>query len=294
MPDLARSSRAWVGEALTQAWGHYSDGPLHNQGVAYLARRGIDVSVLEAHNLRVEVGHTPKQATDLVERLRSSGFSDDGAVDSGLAHRSPGRRLFDFYRDRALIPLRDDGGQIVGLIGRNVGDQRWPKYKNPPRTCLYDKSLNLYRPLSAPDPDGQVVVVEGTLDAMAIAVVALGAGLGSKFCPVTQSGRELSPAQLDQVLALHPYPPIIAFDGDNAGRESNARLARALVSRSIRPHVVNLPEGADPASWLAKVGVSGLASWTRPEPPIRPSFRAITTTNTSPTAPAVYTPTPEM
>jgi DMSO/TMAO reductase YedYZ molybdopterin-dependent catalytic subunit len=42
------------------------------------------------------------------------------------------------------------------------------------------------------DRDGQTVVVEGTLDAMAIAVAAIQADFPPKFCPVTQSGRDLS------------------------------------------------------------------------------------------------------
>src|SRR5208282_651105 len=41
----------------------------------------------------------------------------------------------------------------------------------------------------------QVVVVEGTLDALSIAVAAIKARRAAEFCPGTQSGRELSEAQ---------------------------------------------------------------------------------------------------
>ena len=75
------------------------------------------------------------------------------------------------------------------FIGRNVGSPRAPEYENPPRTLLYDKCATLYQPLPAPSPEGLVLVVEGTLDAMAIAVTALRAGQGERYCPLTQSGR---------------------------------------------------------------------------------------------------------
>ena len=152
------------------------------------------MAVLEAHTGRDEVGHTPASPAGLVTAMRSEGFADDELVDAGLAHRDADGRITDFYRQRVLIPIRDQESRICGFVGRNVGDDRWPKYKNPPRTHAYDKSVNLYQPLPAPTAGrwGQVVVVEGTLDAMAIAVAAIRSGTAGQFCPVTQSGRELS------------------------------------------------------------------------------------------------------
>ncbi|MGH9062573.1 MAG: toprim domain-containing protein [Acidimicrobiales bacterium] len=269
-PDLGRTPPERVQEALEEACRYYTLGLLHDRGVAYLAGRGIDVTVLEAHNQRLEVGHTPGRATGLVEHLRSRGFSDDELVDAGVAlRRLGGGPVSDFYRQRVLIPLHDPDGRLAGLIGRNVGDPRWPKYKNPPRTHRYDKAVNLYQPLPAPaDRDGQVVVVEGTLDAMAIAVAAIRAGVASRFCPVTQSGRELSNRQLDHVLGLHPSPPVIAFDGDGPGRESSVRVAQAATQQGRKVVLAALPDGEDPASWLAAHGPAGIADLVRPQPSV--------------------------
>jgi len=149
----------------------------------------------------------------------------------------------DFYRQRVLIPIRDERSRMCGFLGRNVGGDRWPKYKNPPRTHAYDKSVNLYQPLPAPTaPGGQVVVVEGTLDAMAIAVAAVRSGRSGQFCPVTQSGRELSVVQLERVISLHRPSLVLAFDGDSAGRDSAhryavpaARLGHSAAVTSLRP-----------------------------------------------------------
>ncbi len=263
-PGLDRTTRGAVFAALDAAWSIYASPPLHHRGAAYLAARGIDVAVLEAHNRRPEVGHSPDLGDGLVTALRSQGFDDDELVDAGLARRRPGTgRLLEFYRQRVLVPVRNDEGAICGLIGRNVGDPRFPKYVNPTRTLTYDKSVDLYRPLPAPThPDGRVIVVEGTLDAMAIAIAAIRSGQADRFCPVTQSGKELSEAQLTAVLALHPNPPVISFDGDAAGRSSNERIAHAASDRGETVTVVTLPDGHDPASWLAEQGDAGLALWS--------------------------------
>lgn len=262
-PRLDRTANAVVFAALDAAWGFYTSPPLHQRGASYLAARGIDVSVLEAHNRRAEVGHTPETGDGLVTALQTRGFGDDELVDAGLARRRPGSgRLSDFYRQRVLIPVRDDAGAICGLIGRNVGDPRFSKYTNPTRTLAYDKSVDLYRPLPAPThPDGRVIVVEGTLDAMAIAIAAIRTGRAGCFCPVTQSGKELSEVQLATVVGIHPTPPVISFDGDAAGRGSNERIARTATERGHGVSVVTLPDDHDPASWLADQGDAGLAMW---------------------------------
>jgi DNA primase len=186
-PNLGRTTTVRVQRALEAAWIFYTTGDLHHQGIRYLADRGIDVGMLERHNRRFEVGHTPARAGALVDWMRDRGFDDDELVDSGLAHRGPeGSFVSDFYRHRVLIPVRDTARNLSGFIGRNVGDSRWPKYMNPPRTLRYDKSVDLYQPLPAPEqPAGRVVVVEGTLDAMAIAAAAIQVGRSDWHCPLT-------------------------------------------------------------------------------------------------------------
>ena len=262
-PVLSRTPADRVFDALASAWTYYSRSPLHERGAAYLARRAIDVAVLEAHTGREEVGHSPSNPAGLVTAMRTEGFSDAELVDAGLAHRYGDGRITDFYRQRVLIPIRDQQSRISGFVGRNVGDDRWPKYKNPPRTHAYDKSINLYQPLPAPAPGrwSQVVVVEGTLDAIAIAVAAVRCGCAGQFCPVTQSGRELSVGQLEQAVSLNPGPLVLAFDGDAPGRESARRHAMAAVRLGHAVSVTVLPGDHDPASWLAERGANGLRAW---------------------------------
>jgi DNA primase len=265
-PDLGRTPPGRVLAALDAAWAYYTCPPLHARASVYLSARSIDVAVLEAHTGRPETGHTPATADGLVTALQARGFSDHELVDAGLAHRQPaGGPVSDFYRQRVLIPIRDGHQSVIGLIGRNIGDQqRWAKYTNPPRTAVYDKSTNLYQPLPPPaDPDGAVIVVEGTLDAMAIAVAAVRSGQADRFCPVTQSGRELSDAQVRKIIALHPSRPVLAFDGDDAGRDSAGRYEQTFVAAG-RPAIVSaLPAAHDPASWLAENGDAGLEAWNR-------------------------------
>lgn len=252
-PDINRTSSRRVREVVEAAWEHCTAGPLHALAVAYLAGRQINVTAIEMFTGRKEAGFTPRHGPTLANRLLSDGFRADELVDAGLAHRYSDGRITDFYRDRLLIPVRDDSGRIAGLVGRNVGDPRWPKYKNPPRTVLFDKAEDLYQPLPAPSlPHGRVVVVEGTLDALAIAGIAAQVGIVRDVCPVATSGLWLSQHQIDRVLGLGSGALIACFDGDPAGRRATQRLARDVVLRGRRIQAINLPEGQDPASFLTQ------------------------------------------
>ena len=264
-PDLERTPLEPVLAALNAAWGYYTFGSLHDAALDYLHGRGIDVRALEEHLGEPAVGHTPFKAPDqLTGRLRAKGFTDDELVDSGLARRSEGR-VIDVYRHRVIIPVRDAEGRVVGLIGRYTGGRGdIPRYINPAHTVAYSKSVNLYRPCTGRlRGNAQVVLVEGTLDALAISSAAAEAGRLDEFAPVTASGLGLSDSQWDQILALHDRAPVIAVDGDQAGQATAARWAAAAAERGRETAVTTWPAGHDPASYLEAHGAGGLQALTR-------------------------------
>jgi DNA primase len=269
-PDRDRTTPYQVRAALDAAWNVYALGEHHDAGVEYLATRGIDVEVLERFTGRREVGHTGHRGPrELVATLRARGFTDDELVDAGLARRNKTTgTVTDFYRDRVLVPIRDPDGRMCAFIGRYMGegDGDWGKYANPSHTAVYNKSESLYQPLAAPEHEhGQVVVVEGTFDAMAIAFAAIQADAATMFCPITQSGKELSNQQLDYVLSLSPSnrSVVLAFDGDKPGVDASTKYAQEALSQGREVVVTVLPDGHDPCSYLAEHGPEGLAAWTR-------------------------------
>jgi DNA primase len=268
LPDLNRTSAERVREALAEAWSYYSYASLHDEGFNYLQSRGISVVDLEAELGRPVVGHTPHKSPDqLIIRLKEKGFADDELVDAGLARRTPGRPMIDAFRDRVVVPVRDSTGNVVGFIGRYDGTRDdVPKYLNCTKTITYDKSVNLYRPSqNTLDPDAQVIVCEGTLDALAIAATAASVGLSAKFAPVVESGLAISDAQWETILAIHPGPIVLCADGDDAGRRANAQWAAELAKRGRDSVITFWPDGDDPASYLARYGPAGLAAVTLAE-----------------------------
>jgi DNA primase len=229
--------------------------------------RGIDIGPLcEASGGEPIVGYAKTQWRAMTRHLQSHGVTDTELLELDLAQRSRAGELIDTYRGRLIVPVLADGGGIDGFIGRDTtGDPRAPKYRNPTRTPAFDKSTALYRPTHhGLDAGANVVVVEGVLDALAIAAAAARGGELAMFAPATTSGVTVSGVQARAVLALHSKPPVIALDGDRAGREGTDRwLAALCVERGRTALITRLPDGVDPAEWLQHQGARGLRAFDR-------------------------------
>ncbi len=162
------------------------------------------------------------------------------------------------------MPIRDGIGRLAGLIGRTTTDAAGPKYLNMSRTHSYNKATALYRPSKQVlDRHANVVVCEGTLDALAIAAQAATSGLSDRYAPVAPSGVALSDHQLHDILAIHPLPPVFSGDGDAAGRRATVEWATRAALAGRESVVATWPDDHDPASWIAIHGESGLLALTR-------------------------------
>lgn len=250
-------------EVNALAWQWYSRGVAHQYAVSLLRhRRGIDLRKAELETGIAFVGHTGCGWTNLVDHLRNHGVSDTELVALDLAQRTRNGTLIDTLRDRLIMPITDHAGRITGFVGRDTsGQPRAPKYRNPTRTATFDKGTCLYRPAQSSVSDATGIVVEGALDALAITATASAAGMTEQIAPVSTLGTSVSAAQARQVLRLSSEPPVLALDGDDAGREGTLRWVEAICRDAGQVALVtHLPSDADPAEWLAQHGTNGLAA----------------------------------
>ena len=261
VPDVT-AERGFAINAL--AWRHLSVPVRASFAEQYLLHhRGIDLRPLHAE-LRAErvaahpdqllVGYAGHGWTTLVDALRRDGVTADELTVMDLGQRTRDDRLIDTLRDRIVVPVLDAEHRIRGFIGRDIsGNPRAPKYRNPTHTPTFDKSRILYRPTHhVLEPGGTAVIVEGVLDALAIAAAAAVAGRSHRFAPCAANGITVSAAQVGHILGLaREAHCVLALDGDQAGRDGTARWLHELTIRHGKPAFVTaLPPGADPAMWL--------------------------------------------
>ncbi len=179
-----------------------------------------------------------------------------------MTERQGGEGVYDKFRNRAMFPIRDAMGRMVGFGGRILNPEDMPKFMNSPQTALFDKGRLLYaldmarKSIRAQD---QVVIVEGYLD-----VIALHQGGFSNV--VSPMGTALTEDQLKMLKRL-TRRIVLALDPDAAGQKATLRgleVARQAMDhtadRTYDPtgllrqqarldadlRVTTLPEGMDP------------------------------------------------
>ncbi|MFN3371549.1 MAG: DNA primase, partial [Sphingomonadaceae bacterium] len=214
---------------------------------AYLDRRGVAPATQALFGL----GFAPdsRDALSIALKAKLPALEPAQLIEAGLAGEADGRR-YDRFRGRLIFPIHDSRGRPVGFGGRALGDGE-PKYLNSPEGPVFQKGrllYNLHRAAAAARKAGRLLIVEGYMDVVGLA----GAGITEAVAPL---GTALTEEQMEVAWRLVPEP-ILAFDGDAAGRRAALRAAtRALpllkAGRSLA--FVTLPAGQDPDD-LARTG----------------------------------------
>jgi DNA primase len=220
----------------------------------YLESRGLSRETIRAFRL----GVSPAGWDHLANRLHAR-FPEDVLVDAGLAMRrearEPGARptgVYDRFRNRLMVPLIATPGSVVGFGARALAADDQPKYLNSPETPAYHKGAFLFALDAArrvTPPDGELIVVEGYFDAIALHQ----AGLANT---VATSGTALTP---DQARLLRRVAPRVAltYDGDRAGQDAMLRSLGVLLGEGLDVAVVDLPAGEDPDTLVRRGGLAG-------------------------------------
>jgi DNA primase len=233
--------------------------PVGRDGLTYFHRRGLDDQTIAEFRL----GYAPPAGEAL--RLALVGQGHDAAVleEVGLLRRpDDGREPYGFFRNRVIFPVADKRGRIVAFGGRILeGDG--PKYVNSPEHTLFHKGSLLYglaRARAAIAKGERPVVVEGYMDVIAMQAAGIGGAVAPLGTALTERQlAELWKAQDEKV--QRDQPPILCFDGDDAGRRAAVRAVDRILpmlgpSRSVA--VAFLPQGEDPDSLIRRGGAAAV------------------------------------
>jgi DNA primase len=231
--EALEAAIAWYREVLLQA--HQAEAARQ-----YLAQRGIRPETQE----RFALGYAPNTWDALVGRLRRKGFTDAELNGAGLCGTSGGGRVYDRFRGRIIIPIRDASGRAIGLGGRIMPGAEGPKYLNSPTTPLFDKSRTLYAidlAKGAIRREKLAVIVEGYTDVMAAHQAGFENVVASLGTALTGGQVELATRYADAVA--------LAYDVDLAGEAATQRglldeLGPDTAVGKVR--VIRIPAGKDP------------------------------------------------
>lgn len=212
-------------------------------GREYLKRRGLQESTEARFGLGL--------AVDAYDQFRDAafkeGFRESELSASGLVRRGD-RALYDFFRNRVIIPIKDISGNVVAFGGRDLGDSP-AKYVNSSESAVYKKSRVLYGIYEARDAlrkEGQAILVEGYFDLMR----CFDAGVENI---VATCGTALTE---QQAMLIKRYAPevVVVYDADAAGIRAALRGIGLLVAAGLTVRAMTPPQGKDPDDFIREAG----------------------------------------
>jgi DNA primase len=209
-------------------------------GRRYLKKRGYGRNTAETFQL----GFVGKSSSSLRDYLFERGFRAEDVRSLGLIREGRHGSDRDFFYGRLIVPIQDLGGRAVAFAGRVLDDSK-PKYINSPESLVYHKSavlFGLYQARQAMRQTGQVLVVEGYFDQLALYRA------GFKYAVAT-CGTAMTPEHA-KLIKRYAKQVLLLFDQDAAGRKASFKAMRVLQEEGLPSRIVELPDGDDPDSFL--------------------------------------------
>ena len=236
--------------------------PSGGEAREFVRRRGVTEETCAGWKLGYALGSWD----DMTQQLLSLGYSREELIEGGMVSEQrdlngdpvPNGRIYDRFRNRLMIPIREPAGGIIGFGARHLDPNDNPKFLNSPQTILFDKGRTLFgydRARTAIRERDQSVIVEGYFDV----IILHQAGFTNTVAPM---GTALTPNQV-RLLTRQSKRILMALDADAAGDSATIKginVIRATVKgensetnliqqenelkADIR--VTKIPEGQDP------------------------------------------------
>jgi DNA primase len=227
---------------------------------AYLLGRGLTEQTLR----EFRVGYAPSAWDRMLRASRSSGYSEEELLATGLAQRSRNRpgQMYDRFRERIMFPATDSRGRVQGFGARAMRDNQRPKYLNTSDGELYHKrevlfGIDLARAAAA--KSDRMILAEGYTDVLALHQAGMRNAVGIM-------GTSLTEEQVGELERI-AHTLELCLDADRAGQDAMLRAARLAGARQLELRVVALPEGTDPADLVQREGPEALAERVRQSQP---------------------------
>lgn len=217
--------------------------PENQRILDYLHKRGLDDGTIRKFGL----GAAPEEWDALTRALEQKGYTQEELRLAGLTVVKQETR-FDMFRSRAIFPIIDAQGQVLGFGGRAMGDAQ-PKYLNTSDTPVFNKRKGVYAAnmLRKQRDLKRVILVEGYMDVVALIQHGVNGVVATLGTALTN----------EQARLLKRYAPEIwvSYDGDSAGQHAIMRALEIFEQEDIRARVLFFPDNLDPDEFIRQRGL---------------------------------------
>lgn len=210
--------------------------------LSYFKKRELSEETMQKFGL----GYSDKYSDDLYQYLKKKGYQDALLRESGLVSYDEKRGGHDKFWNRAMFPILDVRGKVIGFGGRVMGEGE-PKYLNSPETPIFDKSRNLYAlNLARLTKRPYLLLCEGYMDVIALHQAGFDNAVASLGTAFTQGHAAL--------LQRYTKEVYLTFDSDDAGVRAALRAIPICREAGLTCKVLNLSPHKDPDEFIKALG----------------------------------------
>jgi len=214
-------------------------------GLEYFKNRQLSDESIK--NFRL--GFSPDSWDDLTKYLKNMGVSDEELISLGLSVKTQKGSIIDKFRNRAMFPISDDKGKVLGFGGRTLLADEKPKYLNTSDSPLFNKSKILYGIHLAKNnirTSEKIVFMEGYMDVITSHQYGINTAVASMGTALTKDQIRLA--------QRYTYNVNLCYDQDMAGQNATLRNIELLNAEGIEPKIIMLSDGKDPDEYLKAHG----------------------------------------
>ena len=214
------------------------------QAYEYFKKRALSEETMRKFGL----GYSDKYSDDLYRYLKSKGYEDAILKESGLVTFDEKRGGHDKFWNRAMFPIMDVRGKVIGFGGRVMGEGE-PKYLNSPETMIFDKSRNLYAlNIARMTKKPQLLLCEGYMDVIALHQAGFDNAVASLGTAFTTGHASL--------LKRYTKEVYLTFDSDGAGTKAALRAIPILKEVGLTAKVIHMEPYKDPDEFIKALGAA--------------------------------------
>ncbi len=190
----------------------------HPEAVSYLKKRGIYAPELLG---RLKVGYCPG---DLKDKLSEVQFQE--LKEAGLFTE----KNLETFRDCIVFPLYSSDGKVRRFYGRKINERSRVKHlylKGPHRGLFNHQAFKVY-------PD-RMILTESVIDAFSLMV------LGCENVSCSYGANGVTSHLVEALKENRTKEVVLAFDGDEAGREAAEKVGKTLFEKGIAVRTIFPP-----------------------------------------------------
>ncbi len=134
-------------------------------------KRGWGAAYVAENN----IGYADDKRDSLYQAAKAAGQPIELMIELGLLRKDEHGEVYDFYRDRLMIPIRDRFRRVIGFTARALGDSK-AKYINSPTSDIYNKKETIFgidNAIRQARKEDVFYLVEGAPDVMKLQAIGV-------------------------------------------------------------------------------------------------------------------------